>query len=324
MSPTPGMKETGWLEFKYRNTGEPIRFPVGTLHGGAGDGPTLVVVGGMHGSEFAGIEAAIRIFNEVDPARLRGTLKVCMIYNLPAFVNHLGFVVPHDGKNPSTTFPGSPIGTYGEAMAYYFDQELLSKADAMVELHGGDIPEALTPFVIAPVTGDEALDARIREMAVAYNIPIIASRKMPDPARPPVRSAFGVTALRGKPAMLVESGQQGILNMAEVETHLIGLRNVLIHLGMLPGQVVNTVKRLFSEEHMAIRSEQAGMWYPAVKITDWVKAGQVVGHIRDYFGSPLAEVKAVSDGIVTVVRTSPAVAAGNVLLEEDRITSREE
>jgi predicted deacylase len=93
---------------------------------------------------------------------------------------------------------------------------------------------------------------------------------------------------------------------------------------MLPGQVVNTVKRLFSEEHMAIRSEQAGMWYPAVKITDWVKAGQVVGHIRDYFGSPLAEVKAVSDGIVTVVRTSPAVAAGNVLLEEDRITSREE
>jgi len=32
----------------------------------------------------------------------------------------------------------------------------------------------------------------------------------------------------------------------------------------------------------------------------------------------------VSDGIVTVVRTSPAVAAGNVLLEEDRITSREE
>ena len=85
-------------------------------------------------------------------------------------------------------------------------------------------------------------------MAVAENIPIIAARKMPDPARPPVRSAFGVTALRGKPAMLVESGQQGILNMAEVETHLIGLRNVLIHLGMLPGQVVNTVKRLFSEE----------------------------------------------------------------------------
>jgi uncharacterized protein len=324
MSPTSGMKETGWLEFKYRNTGEPIRFPVGTLYGGAGDGPTLVVVGGMHGSEFAGIEAAIRIFNEVDPALLRGTLKVCMIYNLPAFVNHLGFVVPHDGKNPSTTFPGSSIGTYGEAMAYYFDQELLSKADAMVELHGGDIPEALTPFVIAPVTGDEALDTRIRAMAVAYNIPIIASRKMPDPARPPVRSAFGVTALRGKPAILVESGQQGILNMTEVETHLIGLRNVLIHLGMLPGQVVNTVKRLFSEEHMAIRSEHVGMWYPVVKITDWVQAGQVVGHIRDYFGSPLAEVKAVSDGIVTVVRTSPSVAAGNVLLEEDRITNREE
>ena len=58
------------------------------------------------------------------------------------------------------------------------------------------------------------------------------------------------------------------------------------------------------------------MWYPAVKITDWVKTDQVVGHIRDYFGNPVAEIKAVSDGIVTVVRTSPSVAVGNVLLEE--------
>ena len=57
-------------------------------------------------------------------------------------------------------FPGSPIGTYSEAMAYYFDQELLSKTDVMVELHGGDIPEALTPFVIAPVTGIETARCR--------------------------------------------------------------------------------------------------------------------------------------------------------------------
>ena len=46
MTNTPGMKEKGWLEFKYRNTQEPIRFPVGTVHGAA-DGPTLVVLGGM-------------------------------------------------------------------------------------------------------------------------------------------------------------------------------------------------------------------------------------------------------------------------------------
>jgi predicted deacylase len=276
----------------------------------------------MHGSEFAGIEAAIRLFKEVDPALLRGTLKVCMIYNLPAFVNHLGFLVPLDGKNPMRTFPGSPIGTYGEAMAYYFTHEFLSHADYLVELHGGDIPESLTPFNIHPVTGNGEVDEKSKAMAIAYNIPLVVAGKASDPSNPP-RSAFGTTALRGKPAILCESGQQGILDLAEVETHLVGLRNVLIHIGMTMGQIVNTVKRTFIADYTAIRSEIDGMWHPSVKLNDRVKKDQVVGRIRDYFGQDILEIKAQLDGIVTVIRTSPAVKAGNVLIEHGRVVGQE-
>ena len=166
-----GVKEYGWLNFQYRNTGEPIRFPVGTIYG-ENDGPTLLVLGGMHGSEFAGIEAAIRLFNEVDPTKLKGVLKVGMMYNVPAFENNLGFLVPHDGKNPMGTFPGSRIGTYGEAMAFYFNQEVLSKCDYFVELHGGDIPESLTPFVMHLSGGDPVVDEKSRKMAEVYDIPL--------------------------------------------------------------------------------------------------------------------------------------------------------
>ena len=93
---------------------------------------------------------------------------------------------------------------------------------------------------------------------------------------------------------------------------------------MVPGPIVNTVKRMFSEQHQAIRSEIQGMWYPAVKLGDWVTEGQEVGAIRDYFGEELARIKAVFSGLVTVLRTSPSVNANTVLLEEDRITHREE
>jgi uncharacterized protein len=234
----------------------------------------------------------------------------------------LGFLVPHDGKNPMRAFPGNPIGTYGEAMAYYFDQEFLCRADYFVELHGGDIPEALTPFTIHPTTGDAQVEAKCKAMAMAYNIAHVVNRKF-DPADPP-HSAFGVTALRGKPAILCESGQQGILKMEEVETHLVGLRNILVHLGMLPGQVVNTVKRVFIEDYTAIRSELEGMWYPCVQLNDIVKKDQVVGHIRDYFGQDIAEIKSLLDGVISVVRTSPAVKVGNVLIEHGRIVGREE
>ncbi len=66
------------------------------------------------------------------------------------------------------------------------------------------------------------------------------------------------------------------------------------------------------------------MWYPAVKLNETVARGQAVGHIRDYFGQPLAEVKAQVDGIITVIRTSPAVRPGNVLIEHAHVASREE
>ena len=311
-----GLKEKGWLEFKYRATGEPIRFPTGTVHG-VEDGPTLVVVGGMHGSEYAGIEAAIRLFNQVDPTKLKGTLKVGMIYNLPAFLNHSISVVPQDGKNPMDTFPGSPEGTYGEAMAYYFDQEVLSKADYYVEMHGGDVPESLIPFTVCPVTGDEEVDTQSMELATVYDLPLVVTLPTPAPETAQFsidESGFGLMAKRGKPAINAESGQQGVLRMEEVERHLVGLRNILIHLGMTSGQIVDTVKPSVGHGWNMVISEVVGMWYPAVSLNERISKGQVVGVVRDYFGQDIAEMKAPCDGNVAEIRTSPVTDIGTVLV----------
>jgi len=315
-----GTKETGWLEYKYRNTEEPIRFPIAKVFG-KGDGPTLVVLGGMHGSEFCGIEAAIRLFNEVDPLKFSGNLIIGTIYNMPAHVNNAAFVVPQDGKNPMSTFPGTPIGSYGDAMAYYFDQEVLTKADYFVELHGGDIPEELTPFNRWVETGNKNQDEKGKAMAVAYNIPLVV--KDPLELNPPPNAAYIITASRGKPAILCESGQQGILDQKFVDVHLTGLRNILVHLGMTKGKVVNTVKRLFLENYAVVCSDLVGMWYPDCKCDQLLKKGQCIGYIRDYFGQPLMDVKSPIEGVVTMIRTSPNVKAGNVLIELGEIASKE-
>jgi len=323
MTKNLGKKEKGWLEFKYPPTGEAIRFPVGTVHG-VEDGPTLVVLGGMHGSEYCGIEAAIRLYREVQPENLKGTLKVVMIYNLPAFQNNLGFLVPQDGINPGRTFPGDPNGTYSLVMAYCITENVLRTADYYVELHGGDIPEALVPFVMHPITGNEEVDARSREMAMVYDIPIVVGAKLGEMPQPLRTSGFVAMALEGIPAILAESGQQGILNLDDAERHLTGLRNIMKHLGMLPGPVVKEHKRRISAEHRAIRSEMDAMWYPSVKLGDMVQEGQVIGEYRNVFGEKLADVKAIFGGHITVIRTSPNVAVGNVVIEQDRIIREED
>ena len=311
------LKKAELLEFRYKNTGEPIQFPVGTIHG-ASDGPTLVVLGGMHGSEFGGIQAAIDLFNLVKPEELKGTLIIGTIYNLSAFRNHTGFVVPQDGKNPMSTFPGRLDGTYSEVMAHHFTECVLSRADCFIELHGGDIPEALSPFTMAVKTGDADLDRRILDLAVAYNIPLIIQRT-PRTAPGTPGSAFEKAVQRGIPAILTESGQQGILDLDEAKVHLTGLLNILKHLGMLGGGIVDTAQRVFMAFHGAIRNEVPGMWYPFVKLGQRVAKGDTVGEIRDYFGKPLAEIKAPVDGQITVIRTSPSVGVGNVLIEMHQV-----
>lgn len=306
------MKKTEVLEFKYKNTGEAIRFPIGTISG-TEEGPTLVVLGGMHGSEFCGIQAAIDLYNEIQPENLKGTLIIGTIYNLPAFINHTGFVVPQDGKNPMSTFPGKLDGTYGEVMAYHFNENIISKADYFIELHGGDIPEALTPFVISLETGDPEVDSKIKDMAEVYNIPLIIHNKAI--ASTKSGGAFIKAALRGIPSILAESGQQGILNLDDARVHLTGLLNVMKKIGMISGEIINTADRINMKYNGAIRNEIVGMWYPFVKLNQIVKKDEVVGQIRDYFGKVLVDIKAPIDGLITVIRTSPSVGIGNVLVE---------
>ncbi len=323
MTKRMGSKEKTWLEFKYPPTGEPIQFPLGVVHG-VEDGPTLVVLGGMHGSEYCGIDAAIRLFREVEPEQLKGTLKVVTLYNLPAFKNNLGFLVPQDGINPGRTFPGDPEGSYSLVMAHLMAENVLRTADYYVELHGGDIPEALTPFVNHPVTGKEPVDSKSRELAMAYNIEIVVGGKLTNLPEPIRTAGFRAMTLEGIPSILAESGQQGIYNPEDAMRHLVGLRNIMILLGMREGVITNTVKRRFSEEHLALRSECQALWYPCVHLGEMVKEGQVLGQYRDVFGDPLGEVKAPFGGHITVIRSGLNIGPGNVVIEIDRIVGQEE
>ena len=49
--------------------GPDITIPVATIEG-QGDGPTVLVVAGVHGSEYTGLEAVRRLHRSLDPEQL--------------------------------------------------------------------------------------------------------------------------------------------------------------------------------------------------------------------------------------------------------------
>jgi predicted deacylase len=55
----------------------------------------------------------------------------------------------------------------------------------------------------------------------------------------------------------------------------------------------------------------SGFFVQRVKLLDQVKAGDLVGEVRDLFGEVLEDVRTLSAGIVAVLRSDPLVNPGD-------------
>ncbi len=292
----PSTKAAGFLEVP--DTG--VRMPMTIVNGGA-PGPGVLITAGVHGGEYPPIEATIRLARDLDPTRVCGQVVVIPIVNPLAFQARQQYVVPQDGKNLNRQFPGNASGTYSERMAYIIMTEVVSKVDVWLDLHGGDIHEALVPFTIYSDSAAADVVSRSRELAEAYGIKYVV-------ASDSVKGAtYGASAAAGVPSILAEAGQVGQLDEENTLIHIKGCRNVLQHLGVLPGDPDPVAPIKLLQEFSWLRAEQMGCWYPSVKIGDIVEAGQLIGVIKNYFGDSLAECHAPAPGTVLFLVTSLAV-----------------
>src|SRR6201993_2804061 len=156
---------------------------------GAKPGPVLFVNAGVHGGEYPAIEAVIRLGRTLDPKEISGTVILMPVLNLPAFRTRTPFVCPIDNVNPNRVFPGDPSGSYSEQMTHALINEFVVRADAYIDLHGGDIPEALVPFAICrseagqaatdPVEAVNRVAAKSKEMADAFGLPYVLTISKP-------------------------------------------------------------------------------------------------------------------------------------------------
>ena len=205
---------------------------------GAKPGPMLFVNAGVHGGEYPAVEAVIRLGKTLDPKEISGTVILMPVLNLPAFRTRTPFVCPIDNVNPNRVFPGDPNGSYSEQMTHALINEFVIHADAYIDLHGGDIPEALVPFVIcrseAGLANHKARDvaARSKQIAMAFGLPYVLTVSKPvQPAKG--LSSYAAAAEKGIPAILAEAGGVGQMQEDAVELLCRGVTNVMRHLGMI-------------------------------------------------------------------------------------------
>lgn len=272
-------------------------------------GPKLTVLAGIHGAEYASIAATKQFIKELNPDLISGTLKVVPIVNILAFWARSAFVVPTDGKNLNRSFPGNINGTFTEILAHHIFQTFIVGSDYLLDMHAGDIPEALEPFTIFE---ESKVEAESLKMAQAYGLAHIV--RQPTAVRVVAGSTCASAADIGIPAIIAESGQNGVLDSEAVAIHLAGLRNVAMTLGVLAGEPspVRSIK-IHNGWHW-LRSDRAGWWNPMIQTGSVVRSGELLGTMSDLWGDVFTEIFAPEAGTVLFQTSSPAVSTDGILV----------
>ena len=276
---------------------------------GSRPGKNLVVTAGVHSCEYVGIETLNRLKRELEPAALSGRVILLPLVNPEGFYQGSKQTIPADGKNLNRMFPGKPDGTFSSQLARVLEETLYPEADFLMDLHGGDVNEALTPLVFFPASVPESLSAAASAAAESLSVPYrVASTSQ--------NGLYSWAAQCGIPALLVERGDRGLWSEKEVAACRENVYELMRHLGILNAASVSPCLQQ-AEIRRAVYEEAPadGFWYPAVSAAGQkLKQGTLLGTLKDSYGNEIARYTAPFEGVVLYYTLSLGVRSGDPLI----------
>lgn len=287
-----------------------LMLPVGVVANGAG--PTVLVMAGNHGDEYPGQVAVMRLLRELVPDQITGRVILIPTLTMPAAKAGTR-LSPLDGKNFNRCFPGSPTGTPSEVVAHYLTTVLFPLADVVIDMHTGGrsmdfVPCAHMHLVpagpqrAAMLAGTEAWNSDVcflyADVAGTGLLPVEAESQ-------------------GKTVITTEMGGSENVTTAVHRATQHGLRNVLIHAGVLRGEFVprprpaRWVQALAWDDYRF--APESGVWENLVPLGEDVAAGQPVGaiHFLERPDRAPVEVTAHAAGVLVACRAPSIVAQGD-------------
>jgi N-alpha-acetyl-L-2,4-diaminobutyrate deacetylase len=289
-----------------------------------GDGPTALVVGGVHGDEPEGMTAALRLARETSVEDVTGQLIVvpCASPDATAQFTRLW----PNGVNFNRSFPGSPDGPADQQLADFFTRFLIARADIVVDMHSGGRSGLCPPWSEMHMVDDPEQRRAMVEAMLAWGtdyhfvyIDIAGSGLL-----------VGEAERQGKIVVSTELGGGGHVHASTHRISQSGLANVLRHCGVLRGEVVRRdppgqIVDATSVDNYLLAPE-SGLWETFVDLGDTVEPGQPVGQIH-FLERPDREpavVHAITGGLVMVVRAiAPTAQGDNVVVIGKPVTVEE-
>ena len=283
---------------------------------GEKDGPTLCITSGVHGTEYPGIGANLKLYHDLDPKNLSGTVIGVPQCNFASFAAKVPFVNPVDGKNLNDTFPGAEEGSMTERLCHILVNEVAAKADYHIDMHSGDSIEYLYPYAFYHINAaDEKATGTSRQIAKVYGLDYVSYTETAGSGATDRGNFYAAVCELGIPSIQPEIGGVGLILESTKMLHYNGAKNVMVYLGMLDGTPEKNPNQKELSKFYRLRSEYDGIYHCLVSPGEKVSKGQRLAYITDYHGQEIyTEFFAEEDSVILWVMSTFAAAKGNNLM----------
>lgn len=251
-----------------------IMIPITVIQNG--DGPTALLTGANHGDEYEGPIALQDLAFTLQPDDMCGRVIIVPAFNFPAY-RAATRTSPIDKGNMNRSFPGRPDGTPTEKIADYFQRVLVPLADIVFDFHSGGKTLDFVPFAAAHVLEDKTQQAACVAAMNAFNAPYSVMLREIDN----VGMYDTAVEAMGKVFASTELGGGGTATAKSVAIAKKGLRNLLIHAGILHGemQIDPTIHIDMPDGDCFVFSTEEGLFEPMIDLGEAVAKGDVVARV---------------------------------------------
>jgi|RhiMetdeSRZDD1v2_1073273.scaffolds.fasta_scaffold201105_3 N2-acetyl-L-2,4-diaminobutanoate deacetylase len=293
-----------------------------------GEGPTALVLGGVHGDEPEGQIAALNLARELRPEHVNGRVTVIPCVSIDASRAYTRLWP--SGANMNRSFPGSPTGRPDEQLADFFSTVLFPRSDIVVDMHSGGRTGLCLPWSEMHWVDDAAQRAAMVDGMFHWNthwccvyIDIAGTGLL-----------VGEAERQGKIVVSTELGGGGHVTAAIHRLAGSGLRNVLRRFGVIDGEAVTRTDLGLPEQALLMATEldnyllapESGLFETLVDLGQRVSVDEPVGRIH-FLERPDREpevIRSKTAGIVCVVRAIATTEQGDNVVVVAREADRSE
>jgi predicted deacylase len=282
-------------------------------HVGREPGPTVSLLGGVHGDEEEGVLAVQRVGAALrDVPLARGMVRAVAVAHPAAYAANTR-TSPLDGLNLARCFPGKPLGSPTERLAYELTERVIRGSDRLIDLHSAGRRYAMPTFV-GYTRSDDAAEASARAMAAAFGAPLIWEHPAPPAPGRTVSAAFAL----GIPSIYVEGSGGGSLEQAELDVYVDGVLSVLAALGMTAPQTVRRrplriIPGGSGDLDGGIAAPAGGRFVARSAAGAVLTAGEPIGDLVDEDGATISTIVCPRDATLVFVRRAARIQAGEVV-----------